>query len=661
MNQNIPPKLRPFYCHGVKFVSQMGNEAIAKCPFCSRRKHFYVNMKTGQFCCKSCGEGGNIYSFLKKYSDMIYQETTIAEYKELRKLRGLPVQLFRNWKFGWDGECWLMPVWKEGKKTCLDIRRWNPKTNIVKSTAGCNLQLYGMYKAKEASTIWLCEGEWDTIAMSMILEQAGLSDRAVGVPGANTFKEDWPELFKGKTVYLCYDNDNPGVDGMMRTYDKLKPVVRSIKHIKWPTTYPKGYDVRDCVLEFKTKALTKLRKSLIIKTKRKTTKKKISKVKARRKRAMPDFEQTLAVFKRHARMKPDLVDALRVMFAVAFSSSEQREPLWIYIVGPSGCGKTMLLEAFDNNEAYCKYVSTISTHGLVSGFKAKKDPSLLPQLRDRCLIWKDFTELLTKKAYDKPEIYSTLRGAYDGQVYKMFGNGVIREYKDLYFSMLAGVTPAIHGDSQAMMGERFLKYELFKNIEASSDEQITAALAQTSKEERKVHAMQLAAKKFLETPLYEVRAPKWVTRRLTALVQLIAALRTAVEREEYGDRNIRYKPSPEIGTRLAKQLFKLAKFLCIVDGDRIVGMKQYTLIERVAFDTSDKLHLEIAHAIGEDEVELADIVNAVGLSYSNIRRQLEDMQAAKVVEKIGKRPALWRLTKRVADLWKRSEIKRVKL
>lgn len=656
MNRQLPKKIRPFTCHGVKFVSQMGDEVIAKCPFCSRGNHFYVNLKTGQFCCKSCGEKGNTYSFLKKYTDMVYAETTIADYKKLRKLRGLPIQLFRNWKFGWDGECWLMPVWKEGKKTCLDIRRWFPESNLVKSTAGCNLQLYGWYKAKDASTIWLCEGEWDAVAMSGLLERAGLNDRAVGVPGANTFKDEWCELFKNKTVYICYDNDNPGFDGMAKAYDKLKPYARSLKIIKWPAVYPKGYDVRDCVIEFKNNALKKITKFLVIKGKKKLVMNK-KKVKVKASRMLPDFEQTLTVFKRHANMKPDLVDGLRVMFAVAFSASERREPLWMYIVGPSGCGKTMLLEAFDNNDEYCKYVSTISTHGLVSGFKAKKDPSLLPQLRDKCLIWKDFTELLTKKAYDKPEIYSTLRGAYDGQVYKIFGNGVIRDYKDLYFSMLAGVTPAIHGDSQAMMGERFMKFEMFKNIEASADDQIKAALAQTSQEENKIHAMQRAAKKFLETPLYEVRAPAWVQRRLIALAQLIGVLRVAVEREQFGDRNILYKPSPEIATRLAKQLYKLAKFLCIVDGARIIGLKQYALIERVAFDTSDKMHLEIACAIGNDSMELSELVNTIGLSYSNIRRQLEDLQVAKVIEKIGQRPALYRLTKRVGNLWKRAEIK----
>jgi len=53
-------------------------------------------------------------------------------------------------------------------------------------------------------TIFLCEGAIDTLT----LLGHGLS--AVGIPGANSFKPEWVELFKNKKVILCLDNDAAG-------------------------------------------------------------------------------------------------------------------------------------------------------------------------------------------------------------------------------------------------------------------------------------------------------------------------------------------------------------------------------------------------------------------------------------------------------------------
>jgi len=158
-------KLKTFEWFGLDFKKATESEAISTCPFCDIRNHFYVNSITGQWSCKACGEEGNVFTFLKKYSNMIYEQTTRDDYRRLAKHRGLPVKALRDWRIGWDGFRWLLPVWSE-KKSCRDIRCWNPKTKLMKSPKGCKTRLYGWYRASKlprGSTIYICEGEWDAI------------------------------------------------------------------------------------------------------------------------------------------------------------------------------------------------------------------------------------------------------------------------------------------------------------------------------------------------------------------------------------------------------------------------------------------------------------------------------------------------------------------
>jgi len=251
---DVSRKMKPYLCFGIDFAKKMGNEHIGNCPFCDKKNHFYVNEETGLFSCKRCGQEGNTYTFLKEYSNMVYEATTTDEYRALAKLRGLPVKALRDWRLGWDGRRWLLPVLSE-KKTCRDIRRWNPrdKKNPMKSTAGCKAQLYGWYKASRlpaGSTIYICEGEWDAIALSWLLWRAGVTkEGVVAVPGQNTFKDDWIDDLKPYYVVLCYDNDVPGETGSVKAFHKLKDSCKGISVLGWPAQFSKGYDVRDFIRE----------------------------------------------------------------------------------------------------------------------------------------------------------------------------------------------------------------------------------------------------------------------------------------------------------------------------------------------------------------------------------------------------------------------------
>ncbi|MCL2206861.1 MAG: toprim domain-containing protein [Fibromonadales bacterium] len=83
-------------------------------------------------------------------------------------------------------------------------------------------------------TVYLCEGPIDTLT----LLQRGFC--AVGIPGANTFKPEWTELFKNKNVVLCLDNDNAGRAGEERISALLKEAGLDVRSFG---LLPEGEDI----------------------------------------------------------------------------------------------------------------------------------------------------------------------------------------------------------------------------------------------------------------------------------------------------------------------------------------------------------------------------------------------------------------------------------
>lgn len=246
---DVPEKLRALTAHSVEFSGTSGNQMYGTCPLCGESK-FYANKDTGQWDCKKCGEEGNVYTFLKLIAELYYEETEKAEWRRLAKDRGLPTAAFKRWGLGWDGKEWLIPS-RAKSGLVHDIRRWRPRHGRIRSTPGCKAQLFGsdqLAKAASDVVVWICEGEWDAIALSWLIHKAKRPDVVVAVPGANTFKQAWVSLFQGRTVRLCYDHDDAGRSGTSKATRLLAGRARRIHTIDWPERKPDGFDVRDYVI-----------------------------------------------------------------------------------------------------------------------------------------------------------------------------------------------------------------------------------------------------------------------------------------------------------------------------------------------------------------------------------------------------------------------------
>lgn len=685
------PKLRPYVWHGIHFVGTSGPNVYGKCPFCQKPAAFHVNSSTGQFICSSsesrCGRKGNIYTFLEQYADHFREETPEAAWTALSMWRGgIPMSAFRKAGLAYSSltDSWVIPVLNErGIVADLKTLRWKSKKRKLMGTAGCKASLFGAHilaKRTPAQTecVFVCEGEWDAIALRWALDRAARKDAVVvSVPGARTFKEDWYRLLKGHHVIFAFDNDDDGDIYSLKFGTRAKAFARKVEYVNWPESLTPGYDVRDFIVDQaigkgKTCKVALKKLQQLIKPRHRRQ----DEVDANepsnyqehiRPRSNPTFEETMAVYRKWLRMSRDLEDALLTLFAVTLSNQIAGDPLWLFLVGSPGSGKSELLCSMmrlaETGDVF--FQSAVSAKQLVSGWKDTRsgsDPSMIPRMIGKTTVFKDWTEMLAGNQQTLEETYSLLRGAYDGHVFRPFGNGVTREYHG-HFSLLAGVTNIIHGHSTVALGERFLKFQLSPMSMQSTKNVLDAALRGVAHEKVKNEALQDAALKFLDRDVpqldIEKMMPSRYWNRIIALAEIVSILRHVVTRD-YKD-EVKFHQSPEVATRLVKQLGKLAMAVAYTLGLKTVDDRTYRVVERVAFDTAIGFNLDIVQAamdMGGENFSVGELAHQGSLPESTVRRRLEDLILTKVVARDQKvameRGAprwTYKLSKRIRKLW----------
>lgn len=666
-------KASTYKCHGIELTNGNGDQLSGTCPFCDKEDHFYVNASSGQYSCKSCSAEGNVVTFLTEFSRKVHEGTKQTSWDRLSTSRGIPQEVLRSHRLGWNDGVWLIPVYSE-TGTVRDIRRWDGVQTM--STTGCHLNLYGLETlAKvmgEHRRVWVCEGEWDAIAMRWLLDLAGLfQDVVVGVPGAGSFKDEWVKWFVGHDVILCFDNDDAGDKGSLKAGQKLVPAARTILYLCWPETRPLGWDIRDFVKDGRGSAIPAVEGIRILESLLSPKHRRSNNFKAPAAASAAisgedapatKFKDVLKVFEKWVIVDTDFENALAIALATVATTELVGDPVWMYIVGPPSSGKTVILTSLKNH-AKVFFQSTFTPASLISGYNANPDPSIIPKMDGKTAVFKDGTELLAMHPDARREAYGTLRGAYDGTASKPFGNSVgIRSYK-CHFNMLIGVTPAVHGDNQASMGERFLKFEMRENLDTVGPK-ILRSIDNIGKEVEMEAETGAASMAFLRTLLSDSTCPKMPDRyrqKMVAIAQLLSVMRAEVPRDPHSD-EIKYRPTSELGTRIAKQLSKLAMGLAYLFDKPEVDDSIYEIIEKVATDSMIGFHADIVITTmnsGVKGLTRDTIAKEAKIPDGTCHKRLADMQHLGIMQRFvdpdtsrpGPKPALWRVTKKVRDLW----------
>ena len=590
-----------------------GSQWLTRCPFCFKEK-FYINKERMVYDCKVCGAKGNDITILGEMFNKVWRPAlTNQKMQDIADYRGLPIDAVKietklgydiiNGKFVW--------VTEKPNGTPIGLRTLklaSGKKNPIHNLSGCTLGPIGLHETeyKKEDPIYLCEGEWDRMALSYLLWSLDLPGFAISIPGAGTFKAEWGAWFQHRDVICMYDNDDPGKKGTVGVYSKLKDHAKKLRFINWDESKKEGYDVHDLVKE------------------------NISNLKAAydyiRNRISPkcpgrdDYGGTLlkggdrqveqddikpitvpelhSVF--HKWLKLETCDLLDITMGVLWSLYLPGNPLWLFIIAPPSGSKSETLMPVSAWHR-CHAISNMTPQSLCSGFQMSggADPSLLSALNGKrsVVVVKDLTPLLQGGQETRDEVFGILRDAYDGSLVKVFGNGLKREYNDLHFIVLAGVTPAVDSLNNTSMGERFLKFRADKDINRSDDrDRAIKAVMNCGLENEMRKELKEACVASLQRPFSQenvIPPDARFCNFIADLAILTANFRAVAPTDKHTDFQT-MAPMIEAPPRLATQFVKLAQGLALhLECRDLMDQRITRLVKRVALHTPDSMTVKI--------------------------------------------------------------------
>ncbi len=499
-----PDKLAPYAFHGVDLATPRNGEAKGDCPFCGKEGKWSVSCETGQWHCWSCQEKGNIYTFLSKLWET--SDSTSVGMDGLVEDRGFmgdsaphqwglhPSPLTGNWIIpghNHEGKLVQLYAWMTDFQT--GKRRLMPTTGLGHHLMGLPLVSNPPPTPDRPSTLVVCEGAWDGIALWEALRQwdQGETFDVVAIPGASSFPESWLPTFQGRDVVLAYHNDHPrtnkltravippaGWEGMRRAAGVLNGVARSVRFLCWSNDPAKdheplfkdGWDVRDHLCQFPTAeervtlaqellswvkdvpALWLSASSFSQKNGRGQKHIELEPVRCE------SWMEVKNQWKKCVTLTDDLDAVLSSMFAVRASVKQAGSQLWMHVLGPPSSCKTTLAYGLvvDRHGVVAESLSTIAS--LYSGYKSDKegseDFSFVCRIRDKVLVVPDGDTLL--RSPNKDRILSQLRELYDRVGHSAYNNGMGGVYHMNMGAIFCG-TSAMRELDGSELGERCLK------------------------------------------------------------------------------------------------------------------------------------------------------------------------------------------------------------
>jgi predicted transcriptional regulator len=656
-----------------------GSNAQGYCPFCEGSK-FTVKVATGEARCWSaaCGVKTNIISYITKYHEAWLEYTTDEQYAELSKARGISKRTLKRAKLAFDSnnDRWLVPYKNPnteflnnlGNFRTYDMKNYKayrifvmPKEDDVFPKKIYNPFNFTMKSDFPGQPLIFLEGEWDCYAMADIVEQF-VTDfpgerkrmpKILGIPGAEVIPDGLSNLIKNyKDVWLCTDNDLAGTKCVTELGTMLAKQSFKVKYYDWSKSgdHPEGYDIRDLHIKSKVKFMD-IKKCLTeIEVEPEEPEELISRLNPGQLTSVAGIDPVenldtyFKLYGKYMKLNEINRNAIIASFAVSVGTMLPGEALWAFLIGTASSGKTTWIESTGGSHEWCEYASKITAKNLVSGWGGK-DPSMLPQMNGKAFMIKDFTTVLGMNPTDQKELFDLLRDVYDGSIKITFGNGEVRIFNNLNFSMLAGVTPAIYKMNDSQLGARFLRIDYSGHVTTDDDVLHTAIRNFGKSDDKKIDLTKATVgyMKHIRNNMFDpTNLPEVSDGGLDLIANLaryVAVLRTKPEHNR--SEGLIYRPRPEDPPRLALQFTKLAfaghkvwhPTQKVGSTLKISDELEGTLL-KVAYDTCYGFGQDIVKAIYEEgEVSEGSLQSKLSIPAARVHRVCADLRIVGLVNR----------------------------
>jgi hypothetical protein len=639
-----------FEFHTGVHPQQHGNQYITDCPFCEKEKHFFYNAENFMWDCKVCMKSGNPVMFLRMLYEQFDNVTQTSKF--ISNLRDLPLSCVQECglKYNPLNGTYLIPTFKHNrlqniykvvqtKKQDKTTHEWHDKW-IIMASPTMEHTLMNWDETTE-DTILIAEGHWDRLAARAIIGSQPITP--IAVPGAGVWKDTWCELLSEKNIIFAYDNDNSGRAGyenvILKHIAKSQYKPKSISILRWPEQKDEGYDLNDCYREYGRAAYGRIKDWIQPYTSPENTvvvKTTVDTIPADK--TCTTFEDLMSRYEQVYHTTTPMKMGLLLVLSSIYSVRIEGEQIWVRLIGAPSSGKTTIAKCVSGSD---QVVVKSTFTGLFSGWKddAGQDASLIPLIAGKTLIVKDADALLRQPNIEK--IFSELRDFYDKDSSTFFKNMVAFDYKNIRSTMILCGTQVLRRSDQSFLGERYLDFEL--DISERDRECIEERMLQRSMmvainpstlpPEMPVVS---AAKGFIEHLMQRPNNIQLGLREQTNIrtwARLAATLRTKVDREKFGQREITFEPVIEVPARLIGQLTKLYMCAPVVLGIDRPNELVHQLVAKVVRDIIDynSPRMKICRVIMNEPHSRDEIVTATEQSMERVNRELQDLIALQLV------------------------------
>ena len=252
-----------FVCCPFPHYDQNGNAYFEKNPSA------HINIHKSVFHCKVCGVGMSEASFLARLQGISYKDALmLLEELEKKKEKSWDYAKEAFWKnshakelceklgilsvaeelqIGYTGSGISFPVYVYGE--LLDVRTYNPGGNpkVTSEKGAKNLILpFDLWLKDERPTL-LCAGEKD-----MAIARAKGFNAITFTGGEQAFPKLFRASFRGKHIYIVYDNDEAGRQGSRKVASLLKDA-GAIPYVvtgHYEVCTEKGEDIHDFFMKY---------------------------------------------------------------------------------------------------------------------------------------------------------------------------------------------------------------------------------------------------------------------------------------------------------------------------------------------------------------------------------------------------------------------------